>query len=620
MPGTLINQGQAFSLSIRAKLLLINITLLLGVGFYAFYERISANRLTTLEHAATENLLSGHDLLMLRRHEKDYMARRDDKYLERFNTTYSQLQSRLKALANTLSAESLSVNDQYQQITLTLQQYQTQFHALTKQLVLLKQLETELAGARNTLKDQILESSNRSLSPQLLQLLSGDFNFINAPTAENRELLLNNIAAFEKGLPYSLSAFDEYRSLIMRYLDGMHILGLTENDGLKSQLRTNVHQTEQLIAQLDETIKQNIEHAALSVKSQLQLLGLFIVVLLSTLLFVIGRSILARIKAINALMSDIANGNGDLTIRMNAQGEDELAQLSRSFDAFINHLHHNIKELAGVMHILGENSSSSEQIAQRSMHNAQQQKQESDTVATAINELVMTSNEITANIETAAQNTQRVNSEANKALQLTQNASVRIDSLTTNIEHSQSQIQALQTQIQEINQVLSAIQSIAEQTNLLALNAAIEAARAGDSGRGFAVVADEVRQLSSLTNKSTLQIETTVQALNQSISQTASIMAKSVEQAKMSNVNTQEVVAAIEDISAQISVIFDMNSQIATASEEQSVVSAEIDRNITQIAQLAGDTYETASGSVRCCEQVSEMSHRLASVVAQFKY
>ncbi|KAA3493900.1 methyl-accepting chemotaxis protein, partial [Vibrio mimicus] len=130
----------------------------------------------------------------------------------------------------------------------------------------------------------------------------------------------------------------------------------------------------------------------------------------------------------------------------------------------------------------------------------------------------------------------------------------------------------------------------------------------------------EVRQLSSLTNQSTLQIETTVQALNISISQTATMMEKSVEQAKMTNVNTRDVVAAIEDISAQITEMFDMNTQIATASEEQSMVSAEIDRNITQIAQLAGDTYEIVSGSVRCCEQVSEMSHRLEAIVAQFKY
>ncbi|ENM5919289.1 HAMP domain-containing protein [Vibrio mimicus] len=620
MSGSPVKQGRTFSLSIRAKLFLINFTLLLGVGFYAFYENVSANRLTTLENAATENLLSAIDLLMLRRHEKDYFARLNEQYIERFDKTYQQLQSRLSDLAKTLAAESLSIDAEHQQIASTLQQYQTQFHALAKQLVLLEQLENELSDARNALKSEILESANSYLSPQFLQLLSYDFNFINDPMAENRDLLLENVAVFEKYLTSPLSSFENYRTLTKKYLEAMDLLGLTENDGLRSQLRTNVHQTEQLIEGLEDDIKQSIQSAALAVKYQLHMLGVFIVILLSALLFFIGRSILARIKAINQLMTNIASGNGDLTIRMNARGDDELAQLSRSFDTFISHLHQNIKELAGVMNILGENSFSSEQIAQRSMQNAQQQKLESESVATAVNELVMTTNEITANIESAAQNAQRVNSEADKALQLTQNAGVRIDTLTTSIEQSQTQIQALEMQIQEINKVLSAIQGIAEQTNLLALNAAIEAARAGESGRGFAVVADEVRQLSSLTNQSTLQIETTVQALNISISQTATMMEKSVEQAKMTNVNTRDVVAAIEDISAQITEMFDMNTQIATASEEQSMVSAEIDRNITQIAQLAGDTYEIVSGSVRCCEQVSEMSHRLEAIVAQFKY
>ncbi|MCX9564925.1 methyl-accepting chemotaxis protein, partial [Vibrio cholerae] len=202
------------------------------------------------------------------------------------------------------------------------------------------------------------------------------------PMAENRDLLLENVAAFEKYLTSPLSSFENYRTLTKKYLEAMDLLGLTENDGLRSQLRTNVHQTEQLIEGLEDDIKQSIQSAALAVKYQLHMLGVFIVILLSALLFFIGRSILARIKAINQLMTNIASGNGDLTIRMNARGDDELAQLSRSFDTFISHLHQNIKELAGVMNILGENSFSSEQIAQRSMQNAQQQKLESESVAT----------------------------------------------------------------------------------------------------------------------------------------------------------------------------------------------------------------------------------------------
>ncbi|EHK2774165.1 methyl-accepting chemotaxis protein [Vibrio vulnificus] len=620
MSGSPVQKRFFFSFSIRAKLLLINLTLLLGVAAYAIYENNSAKHLSSLEHASTENLSSSLDLLMLRRHEKDYLARRSEKYLTSFDNTYSQLQQRIELLSDVLASESIAIDSQRQQIVSTLSQYQTQFHQLANHLASIDALQSELFAARSVLKTNVLSANDGELTAQFLRLLDHDFTFVTEPTQEYSSALLEGLSQFSKFDTRLNPAFTHYSDTLSRYVSAIETLGLTANEGLRGVLRSNVHKTEQAIADLQTTIKQSVEQSATEIRRRLQWMGVAIVLLLSSLLYVIGRSILSRIKAINLLMDDIANGSGDLTVRMNAKGSDELAQLSRSFDLFISHLHDNIKELASVMSVLGESSCSSEQAAQKSMANAQQQKLESESVATAVNELVMTTNEITANIESAAQNAQRVNTEADKALQLTHATGKRIDTLAISIEESQAQIQALESQSREINAVVSAIQSIAEQTNLLALNAAIEAARAGESGRGFAVVADEVRQLSRLTNDSTLQIESTVQALTKGITQTVNKMAESVDQARTTNVDTHHVVEAIEGISTQITEMFDMNTQIATASEEQSMVSAEIDRNITQIAQLAGDTYEIVSGSVRCSEQVSDVSHKLENIVAQFKY
>ncbi|EGQ9974783.1 methyl-accepting chemotaxis protein [Vibrio vulnificus] len=620
MSGSPVQKRFFFSFSIRAKLLLINLTLLLGVAAYAIYENNSAKHLSSLEHASTENLSSSLDLLMLRRHEKDYLARRNEKYLTSFDNTYSQLQQRIEHLSDVLASESIAIDSQRQQIVSTLSQYQTQFHQLANHLASIDALQSELFAARSLLKTNVLSANDGELTAQFLRLLDYDFTFVTEPTQEYGSALLEGLSQFSKFDTRLSPAFTHYSDTLSRYVSAIETLGLTANEGLRGVLRSNVHKTEQAIADLQTTIKQSVEQSATEIRRRLQWMGVAIVVLLSSLLYVIGRSILSRIKAINLLMDDIANGSGNLTVRMNAKGSDELAQLSRSFDLFISHLHDNIKELASVMSVLGESSCSSEQAAQKSMANAQQQKLESESVATAVNELVMTTNEITANIESAAQNAQRVNTEADKALQLTHATGKRIDMLAISIEESQAQIQALESQSREINAVVSAIQSIAEQTNLLALNAAIEAARAGESGRGFAVVADEVRQLSRLTNDSTLQIESTVQALTKGITQTVNKMAESVDQARTTNVDTRHVVEAIEGISTQITEMFDMNTQIATASEEQSMVSAEIDRNITQIAQLAGDTYEIVSGSVRCSEQVSDVSHKLENIVAQFKY
>lgn len=621
-------QRFTLSLSIRMKLILINLTLLVGVGIYAYYEQTSLNRLASLEHAASENLSSSVDLLMLRRHEKDFLARRDSKYIGRFDTTFEQLSQRIVDLQQTLASQQLNLNQQESQIVSTLDQYQSQFHQLAQLVNQINgkdsstSLSLQLSTDRLELKQLVNQQQDQVLKVTLLELLESDLSYLASPNEESIALFQQSLTRFaSRQLPDEIiQGFVQYQQSAKAHIEAIEKLGLTSSLGLRGSLRTNVHKTEQAIADLQGQIDTAIEAATVSIKNQLHMIGGAIVVLLSGLLFLIGRSILSRIKAINRLMQQIASGNGDLTVRMNAKGNDELATLANSFDLFISSLHGHIKDLAQVMGVLSESSCSSEQSALKSMKNAEQQKLESESVATAVNELVMTTNEITANIESAASNAQHVTNEAKNALELTHATGKRIDSLAESIEDSQAQIIALEEQSREINQVIATIQGIAEQTNLLALNAAIEAARAGESGRGFAVVADEVRQLSHLTNSSTQQIESTIQGLTHSISNTAKTMQTSAEQARTTNHHTHHVVEAIEQINAQVSEMFDMNTQIATASEEQSMVSTEIDRNITEIAHLANDTYQVVSGSVRCSEQVSGVSHKLERIVAQFKY
>ncbi|KJY82385.1 chemotaxis protein [Vibrio galatheae] len=623
-PGT-----KGFALSIRAKLFLINATLLFFVAIYGYVEHLSLQKLQSLEHAASQNLASEADLLMLRRHEKDFLARKDPKYIDSFDTTFTQLSARLDDLTETLAANDLDFVSSTQTISQTLKQYRTQFHQLVQQVTLIegKDADTsyfnQLENARLTLKEHSVEHKDINLKLALFELFEADFRYLLNSNAQSEDVYLQVVNGFNpvvEQYPAVAKSYYEYRAKADQLISARTALGYSSNQGLRGQLRDNVHQTEDEIASLHSSIDQEITLATSQVRQRLQVIGLIMMVSLSLFLFMIGQSILKRIKVINAMMKDIASGSGDLTVRMNAQGNDELAQLANSFDVFVSQLNHHIRDVASVMEVLSESSSSSEQAASKSMRNAEQQKRESESVATAVNELVMTSNEITANIESAAQNAQRVKTEAQNALDKTHATGERIEALAASIEESQSHIVSLEDQSREINQVVSTIQSIAEQTNLLALNAAIEAARAGESGRGFAVVADEVRQLSVKTNDSTHQIESTIQALTQGISQTASKMSSSAEQARTTNEHTHDVVVAIEGINAQISEMFDMNTQIATASEEQSMVSAEIDRNITEIAHLAASTFDVVAGSVKCSEQVSGVSGKLKTIVAQFKY
>lgn len=622
-------QRSSLSLSIRSKFILINITLFVSVFVYAVYEQMSLDRLESLERAANENLRSSVDLLMLRRHEKDFLARKKQKYAERFDTTAVTLDQRLLDLNQTLISHELKLSDNTSKISQAIESYEYQFRQIVQQVNAIENpnpsvgLIAVLDKRRNELKHAVEKEANLTLELALLELVEKDFHYL-AHTNDQTSLAFDG--ALDVFTPYAQNtdttkqAYLNYRDAVEKLLVANTRLGLTEELGLKGELRRTVHQAEQAINGVQLEINTAISQASSDTKNTLHLFGFAIVILLSALLALIGKSVLTRIKAINQMMESIANGDGDLTVRMNAKGTDELAQLSHSFDAFISKLHANIKDLSGVMSVLTDSSCSSEQAAQKSMSNAEKQKQQSESVATAVNELVMTSNEVAANIENAALSAEKIKGNAHHALQETHATDDSIQVLVTNIEESQTLIDHLEEQSREINQVVTTIQGIAEQTNLLALNAAIEAARAGEHGRGFAVVASEVRELSLMTNNSTHQIETTIQGLTSGIEKTVAKMSESLDQTEHVKRQTKGVVNAIEGIHLQVGEMFDLNSQIATASEEQSVVSAEIDRNITDIAHLSVDTYEVVSGSVRCSEQVSNVSVKLDKIVAQFKY
>ncbi|PME35155.1 chemotaxis protein [Vibrio sp. 10N.286.55.E10] len=622
-------QHRLLSLSIRSKFILINLTLFISVFIYAIYEQLSLNKLESLELAATENLRSSVDLLTLRRHEKDFLSRHDQKYAERFDKTADTLNQRLVTLNQTLTSHELHLTDQMTKISDTLHQYQKQFHQIVNQVNDIERTTPPLGfvatldGKRTALKSTIESESSLALELALLELIEKDFHYLAHINSQTNAALTNALVEFE---PYSQTsiateqAYSEYKAAVETLLVANSNLGLSAELGLRGALRSNVHQTEQAIEEVQNEISQAITAAVKNTQNMLHLFGAAIVALLSLLLGFIGRNILGRIKAINVMMESIANGDGDLTVRMNAKGNDELAQLAHSFDTFINKLHGNIKELSGVMTVLTDSSCSSEEAAVKSMSNAEKQKQQSESVATAVNELVMTSNEVTANIENAATNAEKIKENAHQALQKTQSTNDSINVLVENIAESQDLIVQLEEQSREINQVVTTIQGIAEQTNLLALNAAIEAARAGDHGRGFAVVSSEVRELSLMTNDSTHQIESTIHGLTTGIDKTVAKMTASLEQTELVKNQTKDVVNAIEGIHFQVGEMFDLNSQISTASEEQSMVSVEIDRNITDIAHLASDTYTVVSGSVRCSEQVSSVSVKLEKIVAQFKY
>ncbi|WP_162062958.1 methyl-accepting chemotaxis protein [Vibrio taketomensis] len=617
------------SISIKGKLVAINLILLVGIVCYGLFEQRSLNNMHELELASVENAEAEIDLLTLRRHEKDFLARHDIKYKQRFDQTYEKLTLRLNDLEQRIKQHELPLDGRINRISSTLVQYQQKFDVMVAQIELIdsktsgNSLINQLSNARNELRDDVVRLNNLEAKVALSELMEKDFHYLAYPSEQSELVLSESLQSFYRQFGYLSSLqniFNRYQDALVNLFEANRQLGLTQDQGIRGDLRETVHTTEEEILTMQGEIESSILVASDKVKMQLHIFGALLALLLSGLLALIGRSIINRIQNINAMMRDIASGTGDLTVRMNASGNDELAQLAHSFDTFTSKLHNLIKDVASAKEVLDESSTLSTQAATKSMNNAEQQKIESESVATAINELVQTSNEITSNIEHAAMSASSMKDASLMARDITQQASSSMQSLASDIANSQGLIEQLEEQSRQINSVISTIQGIAEQTNLLALNAAIEAARAGEHGRGFAVVADEVRDLSMKTDESTRQIESTINNLTSQIHTTVAIMAASQEQAEATKQDTQQVVDAIDSVNQQIEELFNMNTQIATASEEQAMVSSEIDRNITHIASLANDTYQEVQESVKYSSQVGEVNHKLDSLVAQFRY
>lgn len=320
---------------------------------------------------------------------------------------------------------------------------------------------------------------------------------------------------------------------------------------------------------------------------QYLLIGAIVWLPVVALLFFITHSISRPMQQTIHAFENIARGEGDLTLRLEENGADELKEVAERFNAFITKIQSVVASVAdSVGHSRGLAVGLADISAQANKVTDNMQT-ETESVATAINEMSMAASEVASNAQLAADSAASADTEADRTTQVVDGAVSKINVLSDELETTSQVAQELQVNSAKIGQILDVIVGIAEQTNLLALNAAIEAARAGEAGRGFAVVADEVRTLASRTQESTQEINGIIDAIRDSIEN----VNKSVERAKVQSSETvsetSEVVEALHVIKSSIRQISDMNIQIATATEEQSAVIAELNMNVTRINDIS---------------------------------
>lgn len=386
-----------------------------------------------------------------------------------------------------------------------------------------------------------------------------------------------------------------------------------------SQVRTYIDELQEKRLEHVEAFSQQIDMS--QDKAERYLLASLVVGALVSLVAAFFLPILVanQVNQISHRIQNIAEGDGDLTIRIPVDTNDELGQLASHVNRFMEKLQ---RIIANVLNNAAEVSKTAEallEVSSNSQRAADDQCHAITMVVAAVNELSMAIQEVARNTSNTAQNTREANAITDSGQERIRVAVERVQQLAVRIDETADFMSHLEGEAKNVTSVIDVIRGVAEQTNLLALNAAIEAARAGEQGRGFAVVADEVRTLASRTQQSTADIQGMLGQLQQGVQRAVEAMSSSSAMTAEAATSANDAGQSLNGIGSAVKEIADMTLQIATAAEEQSSVTAEIDRNLVQINSLAMNTAEDASRTAEQSQRLNELSIQLRQLLGQFR-
>ncbi len=399
---------------------------------------------------------------------------------------------------------------------------------------------------------------------------------------------------------------------------------LGEYTGLLAQEKVVYKQLNDRAAQVVSRVNQAYDVEDQSMQAQLKksaglIIGSSALALLVGLIaaLVITRLIVAPLRSVIAVAQQIAAG--DLSGRMEVSRRDEIGQLMQAMQQMGNGLSHMVSGLQAGIEQLASSAHSLSTVTEQTNVEVSSQKEETEQVATAMNQMTATVHDVARNAEEAAQAAQTADDKVESGQQVVRQSLQRIELLATSSTSASASIESLGAEIQNIGTVLSVIKSVAEQTNLLALNAAIEAARAGEQGRGFAVVADEVRALAKRTQQSTEEIERLVSTLRNAAQSSVQQIQQSGDLVKLAVSDALETESALGSIAVAVSLIQQMNQQIAAAAEQQSSVAEEINRSVTSIRASADQSALSMQGNAASSIQLAQLGTELKGMVGHFR-
>jgi len=611
-------------LIVNTGVLVLAMALMLGLLTYA------SNALQHDISVATNIGKIESSVLQLRRNEKDFLARKDLKYFDKFDKTMKGLQQQVSFLQNDLKNSGLVLNEfsAMQSILTKYDQHFKSLVAMQKRIGLHAKdgLYGELRGAVHDV-EALIGNDDFQLRSEMLQLRRNEKDFMLRLDDKYVDKLKNNTAKLTSSVNSSSFSSDKksqivdslaaYEASFLHLVTAQKKLGYHSKMGVLAEMRATVHQVDSILEQLMNKTQQSVIDDTSFVNTMAY--GLFFVVLAVGVLlaWVVSKSILSRITYLQKVMEHIATTN-DLTTEVNADGRDELAVMAKVFNQMLTSFRNLIVEVNSSVTTLNSATGNLSENIHEANDGVETQMQQTDLVATAVTEMVATVDEIANNTRDAAQKAETTNNNADKGKHGVDQTISQIANLSEKLVDSENVVKELEKESITIASVLDVIRGIAEQTNLLALNAAIEAARAGEQGRGFAVVADEVRTLASRTQDSTQEIETIIGLLQNRTQEIVKLMAACRDQGEESASQANSAGTMLEEIAQDVSLIMDMNSAIAAAIQEQTTVASEVNEHVVMIRDVTEKSGESAKQNEHMSEEISQQAQVLHNEVSRF--
>lgn len=606
-------------MTIKQKLLILSLSSVFSIPIILFMGANYVQHMDRINDAneSIEKITSS--LLTLRRHEKDLFARREEKYFKSYVEEEKNMSSLIAHIKKVFSQIGLGTH-LLEQADKELGLYRSQFHAIYKQMRMLGLKLTDLEGIYSKQDKKLMELAEAN--PQahyLLELYQNDMMVFNL---SDDEAYYRRTQALDKELQKRFST-DFEDELIQINQMGQQMftikktIGLNDKEGLRKSMLKHVHASEKALKQLaDQLDTFSIKEKERQMIIQL-IFSLLVIAFLFIFSFLTSRAIQGRITRLKFAIGEIAK-TLDLKISVDESGKDEIAEISTEFNKFTSVLKSLIEKVIEVNDTLNTSAQGMKSLSLQTHEALTNQKQETELVSTAINEMSATVSQINQHTNQTAEDVRLGNDKAQDSQVQINTTLDKIDVLSTELTQAKVLTEEVSQMSSNISTALDSISGVSEQINLLALNAAIEAARAGEQGRGFAVVADEVRSLSLKSNTSSENIAKILQEIHAQIEKIDESVITCVGHGNDSVKQSKAVSENINEIIVMMDKILESSLQNAASLEEQNKVCGEVSQNVVKINDLTSSNSQSSEESNQEADKVLLVAEELKVLVSKF--